>query len=352
MTAFAWVPVAALADDLSPAPFRLLVGLFSFADSEGRCWPGRRTLANRAGVSFARVPAAIKTLVASGWLTVDRGGGRGTNRYQIHTPDRLVGHKSDQEANLHSDPGGSETDLQGYQDVASWGIGSGPPGVSGCSPKQTKELTIEQTTTTDHTVAPGQPGQDGGGFPSNLSEEKIELLPDSSQAPPKETITTIVNSQIILGAGKATTRQIVSLFARHQLPEEIMAGMIRTVAQAAESGSIRTSADRYIGGLIGRYRDGAYVPEAAIQRETAAERREKLDRERMAQEGAERADKARRAKEVAELDRAKADAGEDRVAELRKEFIASLEKGSFLAARTSGMLFEGVFSSFLRERLL
>jgi hypothetical protein len=134
--------------------------------------------------------------------------------------------------------------------------------------------------------------------------------------------------------------------------------MIRTTAEAAEAGGIRTTADRYIGGLIGRYRDGAYVPETEVMRETATEKNAKLAEARRAEEIEELKKEEQHARDMAELDAAKEDAGDVRVDELRAEYIADLKKtGSILFAICgkkgfAGPLFEGNFNSFLRQILL
>jgi hypothetical protein len=232
--------------------------------------------------------------------------------------------------------------------------------------KRPEEKILEKTTTPTPPELPAstqiqmpiQNSQSGGGFSSNVSEGKTQPPSPASKKTVSESITTIVNGKDILGANKTTMQQISSLFAKHQLPDEVMKGMIRTTAEAAEAGGIRTTADRYIGGLIGRYRDGAYVPEAEVLRETAAEKNAKLAEARRAEEAEELKKEEQQAQDMAVLDAAKEDAGEVMVAELRTEYIANLKKtGSILFAICGkkgfeGPLFEGNFNSFLRQTLL
>jgi hypothetical protein len=232
--------------------------------------------------------------------------------------------------------------------------------------KRSEEKILKKTTTptppklsaSTQIQMPIQNNQSGGGFSLNVSEEKPQPTSPASNKTVPESITTIVNGKDILGANKTTMQQISSLFAKHQLPDEVMEGMIRTTAEVAEAGGIRTTADRYIGGLIGRYRDGAYVPEAEVMRETATEKNAKLAKARKAEEADELKEAERQANDMAELDAAKKEVGEVRVGELRTEYIANMKKtGSILFAICDkkgfeGPLFEGNFNGFLRQTLL
>jgi hypothetical protein len=232
--------------------------------------------------------------------------------------------------------------------------------------KRPEEKTLKKTTTptppevptSTRIQMPIQNSQSGGGFSLNVSEGKTQSTSPASKNTVSESITTIVNGKDILGANKTTMQQISSLFAKHQLPDEVMEGMIRTTAEAAEAGGIRTTADRYIGGLIGRYRDGAYVPEAEVLRETTSEKNAKLAEARRSEEAEELKEEERQAKDMAELDAAKEEAGEVRVSELRAEYIDNLKQtGSILFAICGkkgfeGPLFEGNFNIFLRQTLM
>ncbi|MBF0454022.1 MAG: helix-turn-helix domain-containing protein [Magnetococcales bacterium] len=96
---FAQIPIGALLDQrLAASGFRVLTALFSFASRERPvCWPSRATLAERAGVSLARVSVITRQLEELGWLKRESGGGRSTSRYHMRVPPHLrVAFKNDQ----------------------------------------------------------------------------------------------------------------------------------------------------------------------------------------------------------------------------------------------------------------
>jgi len=129
-----------------------------------------------------------------------------------------------------------------------------------------KNKTNITTTTQPTRVAPSlaAPIKNGGGGSSvNNPQQKLQT---------PESTSTIVNSQILPGASKTTLRLVENLLTRANIPADIATGILRTTAQAAEAGNIKTSHDRYIGGLIGRYRDGCYVPEVQLQQESASDK--------------------------------------------------------------------------------
>jgi hypothetical protein len=69
------VPVAELAT-VKPAHTHVLLGLLSFANADGRCWPSLRKLAEITGLKLSRVHRAIAEMEAAGILTrVRRGAG-------------------------------------------------------------------------------------------------------------------------------------------------------------------------------------------------------------------------------------------------------------------------------------
>jgi DNA-binding transcriptional regulator YhcF (GntR family) len=82
-TPFAIVPSAVVAGlaDLSPSAVRVAVALSSYAGRDGRCWPSRNALMQRAGIArnntFAK---AVSELTRAGLLTVKRR--PGTTLYQ------------------------------------------------------------------------------------------------------------------------------------------------------------------------------------------------------------------------------------------------------------------------------
>lgn len=57
----------------------------------GSCFPGIDTLAEETGLDARTVQRALRVLADSGWLSVERGGGRGrSNRYTAIVPQRVA----------------------------------------------------------------------------------------------------------------------------------------------------------------------------------------------------------------------------------------------------------------------
>jgi hypothetical protein len=67
------VPVAELAT-VKPTHVHVLLGLLSFADSDGRCWPSLRKLAEVCGMHLSRVQRAVAEMESAGILTRARRG--------------------------------------------------------------------------------------------------------------------------------------------------------------------------------------------------------------------------------------------------------------------------------------
>jgi hypothetical protein len=69
------VPVAELAS-VKPTHVHVLLGLLSFTNADGRCWPSLRKLAEITGLNLTRVHRAIAEMESAGLLTrVRRGAG-------------------------------------------------------------------------------------------------------------------------------------------------------------------------------------------------------------------------------------------------------------------------------------
>jgi DNA-binding MarR family transcriptional regulator len=62
------LPVAEIAG-MKPTHIHVLVGLLSFADRSGRCWPSLRRIAEVVGMSLSRVQRAIIEMEKAGHLT-------------------------------------------------------------------------------------------------------------------------------------------------------------------------------------------------------------------------------------------------------------------------------------------
>lgn len=85
---YALAPLALATDTrLTLTDTRLLLGLLSFTKPDTMtCWPSRRTLAERLGVSsVSRISATIKRLESLGWLQVTRR--YGSSMYRVIVPD-------------------------------------------------------------------------------------------------------------------------------------------------------------------------------------------------------------------------------------------------------------------------
>ena len=88
MSAFAICPTSLISDRrLTLTDTRTLLGLLSFTQPDRLiCWPSRRTLAERIGVSsLARISQTIARLENLGWLAVTRR--EGSSLYQITPPN-------------------------------------------------------------------------------------------------------------------------------------------------------------------------------------------------------------------------------------------------------------------------
>jgi len=65
------LPVAEIAG-MKPTHVHVLVGLLSFADRTGKCWPSLRRLAEAVGMSLTRVQRAIVQMEEAGYFTRQR----------------------------------------------------------------------------------------------------------------------------------------------------------------------------------------------------------------------------------------------------------------------------------------
>ena len=74
----------------------VLLALADYANDAGECWPSVSGVARKTCLSPRGVQTIIKRLVASGWLSVDVGGGRkNCNVYRIQTPQHMHPLKSE-----------------------------------------------------------------------------------------------------------------------------------------------------------------------------------------------------------------------------------------------------------------
>jgi hypothetical protein len=216
-----------------------------------------------------------------------------------------------------------------------------------------KEETQKETTTT----RPSQVAQSsaanskssGGGFPAKASKQQTNN---------SEPTSTIVNGETLPGATKTTLRLVENLLNRANLPTDIATGILKTTAEASISGNIRTTADRYIGGLIGRYRDGCYVPELVLQQESAAEKLIESNKAREVNEAAEKASQKQEIEKKEQLEAAKRGLTKDELKSYKDAYIEQLSQQSSLSyqryksAGWKGFGFEMGFDGYLRQKLL
>lgn len=83
------MPIEALQDDrLSPTEFRVLIGLLSYANADGRLmFVKRKTLAERCRVHLSQVTRATAALAKYGWLQKSGNGGKSRPAsYQLSNP--------------------------------------------------------------------------------------------------------------------------------------------------------------------------------------------------------------------------------------------------------------------------
>jgi hypothetical protein len=71
---------------------RVMLGLFRYADKQGVCWPGLRTLADAVPMSIRAVRRALAEMAELGYLAIEKGKGL-VNRYRIAAKFlRAMGH--------------------------------------------------------------------------------------------------------------------------------------------------------------------------------------------------------------------------------------------------------------------
>jgi hypothetical protein len=71
---------------------RVMLGLFRYADKQGVCWPGLRTLAEAVPMSIRALRRALDEMAAAGYLAITKAKGMG-NRYRIAAKFlRAMGH--------------------------------------------------------------------------------------------------------------------------------------------------------------------------------------------------------------------------------------------------------------------
>lgn len=68
----------------------LLIALADFANDQGECWPGVETLARKIRATRRSVQRLLRNLEEAGLVTCLEGGGRESNRYLVHTRDKIT----------------------------------------------------------------------------------------------------------------------------------------------------------------------------------------------------------------------------------------------------------------------
>jgi hypothetical protein len=190
----------------------------------------------------------------------------------------------------------------------------------------------------------------GGGFSA------VKTLKRKPRTP--EPTSTIVNGETLPGASKTIIRLVENLLNRANLPTDIATGILKTTKQAAAAGNIRTTADRYVGGLIGRYRDGCYVPEVELQQETSAEKLAALAKIKEAEVATENANHMQEEAKKEQLDSAKRGLTPDELNNHKDAYIEQLRQQSSLsyhrykAAEWKSFGFQIGFDGYLRQTLL
>ncbi|OJH45172.1 helix-turn-helix domain-containing protein [Paracoccus sp. SM22M-07] len=76
---------AVFQSDLGPTPRLVMLALADHADGRGQCYPSVERICARTGLSDRAVQKNIKSLIDAGWLTIQKGGGRGrANAYLVN----------------------------------------------------------------------------------------------------------------------------------------------------------------------------------------------------------------------------------------------------------------------------
>jgi|SaaInlStandDraft_3_1057020.scaffolds.fasta_scaffold07181_1 hypothetical protein len=325
---FAIVPAELLQnrDFMEAVPHDLRVFLQLLQHSSGgktTAFPATKTLANNTFIEdSSSVRRSLRNLEKQGWIqTLEPQSGRRAKTRRIMLP---------------SNPDNDRPQL-GHQPSAPF--------------KKKEEIQKKTTTTQLSRVVPSLTvtNKSGGGFSTKSSKQK---------PPVTELTSTIVNGQTLPGASKTTLRLVENLLNRANLPTDIATGILRTTAQAAEAGNIKTSADRYIGGLIGRYRDGCYMPEQILQQETATEKASALAKVRQEQEATEKIKDELETAQKQELETVKAQLTAEELEQYRGDYIEQLRQNSDLhykrlrADGFTGFAFDLGLNGYLRRKLL
>lgn len=109
---------------ISPTDKHVLLNLADFADEVGSCYPSRKTIARRTGLSTRTVERALESLQTQGLLAASarhQSGRQTTNRYHLHVGTQLStegdtvttpprgGRHSDAHVGRHNDEGEGDT---------------------------------------------------------------------------------------------------------------------------------------------------------------------------------------------------------------------------------------------------
>ena len=70
--------------ELSSTQRMLLIGLYSFMDGDGYCYPSYKAIGEITGLSKNAISTNLKKLVDAGWITYKQGGVDSSNQYQLN----------------------------------------------------------------------------------------------------------------------------------------------------------------------------------------------------------------------------------------------------------------------------
>ena len=162
---YAAVPERAVYDkSLGNAGFRVLAALCSYADKDGHCYPGLRTLGGRLGVSRQAVQQQVHRLESLGYVNAENqtrpNGSDTTNRYFI-----VFDLPSESNEGEQRHVAGGQADLAG---------GASPELAGGASPEL---APLNRPLNTPSNILPMPPPKDTSGSPANLFQHFWLLYP-------------------------------------------------------------------------------------------------------------------------------------------------------------------------------
>jgi len=235
--------------ELVPAPKLILLALADHSNDRDECWPGVPYLARKCCVSERTVQRVLQDLRISNLIAIDerydaRNGRRIQNLYRLNLSGKS-----------NPDKGGSSDNGKGETSSQNDGVEAGPDKLSPPNSEVNNGPNLSGAMVTRPVI------DDGDTVMSPLKS------PHESKQQPLHIPRSLSSIE----------RQAISSLCE-QIPHEDAQSLLDELADAMETGSIRTNALRWFRGLIGRYRKGEFISVGGVR--IAARRARTLEAER------------------------------------------------------------------------